>query len=112
MPPAGPEIFIVADLDDLRRLSRLLDAAVRIPGTRLRVGLDPLVGLIPGVGDVVTPLFTGLVLLHAWRRRVPKVVMVRMLVNAGLDALLGAVPIVGDVVDVFWKAASANVRLL
>ncbi|HXH06260.1 MAG TPA: DUF4112 domain-containing protein, partial [Vicinamibacterales bacterium] len=102
----------MADLDDLRRLARLLDAAVRIPGTRIRVGLDPLVGLIPGLGDVVSPLFTGLVLVHAWRRRVPAVVMARMLVNAGLDALLGAVPVVGDAADIFWKAASANVRLL
>lgn len=96
----------------MRRWARLLDSQFRIPGTRLTFGLDPIFGLIPGVGDLVGPIFGLVVIAHAWKMGVPKIIMVRMLINAGLDALLGIVPLLGDTVDLFWKANLSSVQLL
>ena len=96
----------------LRKWAILLDSAFRVPGTGMRFGLDPLVGLIPGVGDVVTGLFSVLMLLHAVRLRVPKVVLARMTVNVGLDLLAGVVPIIGDLFDAGYKANLRNLTLL
>jgi hypothetical protein len=100
------------DLGTVRRWARLLDSEFRIPGTTLRFGLDPVIGLIPGVGDLVGPIFGLVVLAHAWKMRVPKTIMARMAINAGLDALLGIIPLIGDTVDLFWKANQSNVALL
>jgi len=101
-----------AALDALRRWAVLLDSAFRIPGTRIRFGLDAIVGLIPGLGDISTPAFAALLLLQAVRMRLPAVVQVRMVINAGLDMLLGLVPILGDLVDIGWKANLRNLALL
>jgi hypothetical protein len=101
-----------ADVAAVRRWARLLDSQFRIPGTKLTFGLDPVIGLIPGVGDLVGPIFGLVVVAHAWKMRVPKVIMLRMLVNAGLDALFGIIPLIGDTIDIFWKANTANVLLL
>jgi len=108
--PAGDKGRV--DLGTVRRWARLLDSEFRIPGTRLTFGLDPVIGLIPGVGDLVGPIFGLVVLAHAWKMRVPKVIMARMVVNAGLDALFGIIPLIGDTIDLFWKANQANVLLL
>jgi len=110
MPPRRPPSD--QDLATVRRWARLLDSQFRIPGTRLTFGLDPIIGLVPGVGELVGPVFGLVVMVHAWKMGVPKVIMARMLVNAGIDAIAGIVPLVGDVVDLFWKANLANVRLL
>ena len=99
-------------LDALRRWAVLLDSAFRIPGTGIRFGLDAIVGLIPGLGDISTPVFAGLLLLHAVRMRLPLVVQARMVFNAGLDMLIGMVPILGDLVDIGWKANLRNLALL
>jgi Domain of unknown function (DUF4112) len=99
-------------LDALRRWAVLLDSAFRIPGTRIRFGLDAIIGLIPGLGDISTPTFAGLLLLQAVRMRLPIVVQARMVLNAALDMLLGLVPILGDLVDVAWKANLKNLALL
>jgi hypothetical protein len=100
------------DLALLRRWAVLLDSAFRVPGTRIRFGLDALIGLVPGLGDLVTPAFTVMVLLTALKIRVPPIVLVRMVINAVLDMLLGFVPVAGDLADVFWKADLRNVALL
>jgi hypothetical protein len=96
----------------LRKWSVLLDSAFRVPGTSLTFGLDPILGLIPGLGDLTTPLFAALLLLHAVRMRIPRVVQVRMLINAVIDLLVGVVPIVGDLFDFGWKANVRNLALL
>jgi hypothetical protein len=101
-----------AALDALRRWAVLLDSAFRIPGTRIRFGLDAIIGLIPGIGDISTPAFAGLLLLQAVRMRLPIVVQARMVLNAALDMLVGLVPILGDLVDVGWKANLRNLALL
>jgi hypothetical protein len=99
-------------LDALRRWAVLLDSAFRVPGTRIRFGLDAIIGLIPGIGDLSTPAFAAMLLLQAVRMRLPVVVQARMVLNAALDMLLGLVPILGDLVDVGWKANLRNLALL
>ena len=96
----------------LRRWAVLLDSAFRVPGTNVRFGLDAIVGLVPGLGDLVAPIFTIALLGTALKMRVPAVVVGRMVLNAGIDMLLGLVPLAGDVADVFWKADLRNMALL
>ena len=99
-------------LERLRQWSWLLDQAFRIPGTNIRFGWDVIVGLVPGIGDLSSPLFGTLLLVQAYRMRVPRLVQVRMLLNAVIDALLGLVPGLGNVADIFWKANTWNMALL
>jgi hypothetical protein len=99
-------------LEQLRRWSVLLDSVFRVPGTNFRFGLDPLLGLIPGLGDLTTPAFSVALLVHAVRLRIPRIVQMRMLLNSALDLVLGAVPLVGDLVDAGYKANTRNLRLL
>lgn len=101
-----------ARIQALRRVARLLDSAFRVPGTSMRIGLDPLIGLVPGIGDLVSPLFAIVILLQARALGLPRVVQLRMLINVGLDALVGAVPFFGDLFDFAWKANENNLRLL
>src|SRR5215216_6665502 len=96
----------------LRTWQRLLDNAFRVPGTSIRFGWDPIVGLIPWAGDVLTALFSCVLILQAHRMRVPRVVQLRMLMNVGIDVLVGIVPFAGDVADVFWKANTRNMALI
>ena len=99
-------------LDALRRWAVLLDSAFRVPGTRIRFGLDAIIGLIPGIGEMSTPVFAGLLLLQAVRMRLPLIVQARMVLNAAIDMLLGLVPVLGDLVDIGWKANLRNLALL
>jgi hypothetical protein len=96
----------------LRGLKRLLDEAFRVPGTGIRFGWDPIIGLVPWVGDALTALFSCAVIVQAHHMRVPKVVQLRMLFNVGIDVLIGVVPFLGDVADVFWKSNAMNFALL
>ena len=102
----------VRTLTALRKWSVLLDSAFRVPGTNLSFGLDPILGLIPGLGDLTTPLFAALLLLHGVRLRIPRVIQLRMLINAVIDLLIGLVPVVGDFFDFGWKANVRNLALL
>ncbi len=99
-------------LDALRSIRRLLDDAYRIPGTPIRFGWDPLIGLIPGLGDLVTGVLSCAIIVEAHRMRVPRVVVARMVLNIGIDLIVGVLPLVGDAADVFWKANSRNMALL
>ena len=96
----------------LRSLQQLLDSAFRIPGTSVRFGWDPIVGLVPWLGDVLTAVFSGAVILQAHHLRVPRVVQLRMLMNVAIDIVLGVIPVFGDVADVFWKSNAKNFALL
>jgi hypothetical protein len=99
-------------LQALRRWAVLLDSAFRIPGTGIRFGLDAIIGLIPGIGDMSTPVFAALLLVQGVRMRLPLVVQARMVLNAGIDLLVGLVPLLGDLVDIGWKANLRNLALL
>lgn len=102
----------VQGLDALRKVAQLLDSAFVVPGTSYRVGLDPILGLVPGLGDLVSPLFTIGILWQARELAIPRVVLLRMILNVAIDSLLGAVPVVGDLFDFAWKANNKNVALV
>jgi len=95
-----------------RGLARLLDDLIRIPGTNIGIGLDPIIGLIPGVGDVIGGLMSSYILMVAAQEGVPTSVLTRMLGNIALDSLVGVVPVVGDLFDVSVKSNRRNVDLL
>ena len=101
-----------ATMDALRRWAVLLDSAFKVPGTNIRFGLDAIIGIVPGLGDLVAPIFTVILLGTALKMRVPAVVLARMVLIAGIDMLLGLVPLAGDIADVFWKADLRNMALL
>ena len=108
MPGPGEDRALVA----LRKWAVLLDSAFQVPGTKLRFGLDPVVGLLPGAGDLVTGFFSVMILLHSMRLRIPKVVVARMVINTGLDLAAGAIPLLGDLFDAGFKANLRNLALL
>lgn len=93
-------------------LARVLDELVPIPGTRHRVGLDPVIGLVPIVGDALGTVVAAVVFAEAVRNRVPVHILFRMGWNYAVDAVLGVVPFVGDVADAAHKATSKNLRLV
>ena len=95
-----------------RKLAYWLDAGIRIPGTTLRFGLDPILGLIPGVGDAAGAVLAGWILVEAYRLGASRATLVRIAGNIALDAGVGAVPILGDIFDFAWKANLRNVALL
>lgn len=100
------------DVELSRRLARILDDAVTVPGTRFGLGLDAVIGLVPGIGDFVGSALSGVIVRDAIRARVPMRVLAWMGLNLVVDALLGIVPGVGDVADVVHRANRKNVRLL
>ncbi len=96
----------------LEGLARLMDDVVRVPGLGLRVGLDPIIGLIPGVGDVTTTIMSLAILIGAAYAGVPKITLLRMGLNIALDMTIGSLPFVGDVFDFWWKSNRRNMNLL
>lgn len=109
MPPYPP---YRPTLEALRRWAVLLDSIFRVPGTRIRFGVDALLGLVPGLGDLASPIYTAAILLEGFRMRVPAIVQARMVLNAAIDMGVGLVPLLGDLVDIAWKANLRNLALL
>ena len=101
-----------AALARLDRYATLMDARFRVPGTRIRFGLDPIIGLLPGIGDVLGLALSLYVVVEAIRLGVSKRVLFKMLRNVGLEALVGVVPVLGDVFDIGFKANLRNAALL
>lgn len=99
-------------VEHLRALSRLLDTAFVIPGTGYRFGLDAVIGLVPGLGDAVSAVFSSYLVLQASRLGAPRSVVSRMIANVALDTLVGWVPVLGDLFDVAWKSNVRNMALL
>lgn len=99
-------------IDQLRRWSRFLDSEYRVPGTQARFGWDPVLGLVPGLGDFTTASLGSLILYRALRLGVPRVVLIRMVLNILIDLVAGAVPFVGDLFDFAWQSNSLNFALL
>jgi Domain of unknown function (DUF4112) len=93
-------------------LAELLDQRFTIPGTSIRVGLDPIIGLIPGVGDTLANLAGSVILLIGAQFHLPKVVLLRMALNVALNTLIGAIPVVGDLFSIWFRSNVRNVRLL
>ncbi len=111
-PPAPPAPRGTGDLRRSRTIARVLDDLIPIPGTSWRVGLDPLLGLVPGVGDWIGWAASLHLLGSAVRAGADGATLLRMAGNVMLDAVVGAVPVLGDAFDLAWKANDRNLRLL
>jgi hypothetical protein len=96
----------------LRRVSHALDSAVEIPYIHVRIGLDPLLGLLPVVGDATATAAAAYIVVEAAALGVPRATLARMCLNLLVDAVVGSIPLVGDAFDVVWRANDRNVRLL
>lgn len=98
--------------DRLRRLSWLLDNAIRVPGINYRVGVVALLDLIPGIGDLAGFLLSGYIIAEAARAGVPSRTLTRMLANVGINTVCGAMPLIGPAFESWWKPNIRNMRLL
>lgn len=96
----------------LRRLADLLDARFRIPGLGIRVGLDSIIGLVPGIGDLAPAAVSAWIIAEARKLGVSRTTQTRMIANVAADVLLGTIPLLGDLFDVAWKANLRNLRLI
>jgi hypothetical protein len=96
----------------IRAITRALDDAVGIPGTRMRFGLDPLIGLVPGLGDLVSAALSGYIVLTGMQLGASRAVVIRMIANVALDTLVGSVPVLGDLFDAGWKSNRRNMTLI
>jgi hypothetical protein len=106
---------VVLDAERLARIERLaylMDESIQIPGTNTRVGLEAVLGLIPGLGDLATAVVSLHIISEAKKLGVPKTVVSKMIWNVVVDTLVGAVPGAGDVFDAFWKANRKNIALI
>ncbi|MGB3310253.1 MAG: DUF4112 domain-containing protein [Nodosilinea sp.] len=100
------------NLTRIRRISRLMDTAFKIPVLGLKVGWDPVLGLIPGLGDLIATAVSAYVIVLAARFRLPRGILAQMIFNIGLEAVVGTVPLLGDVFDAFYKSNVRNLKLL
>lgn len=98
--------------ETLRKLEFLLDEAFRIPFTRIRFGIDGIIGLFPGLGDVIAGILSLIIPIGAWVRGVPYVTIIRMAANLCIGVLVGSIPILGDAFDIAWKTNARNYKLL
>lgn len=114
LPKAGPRVRHSPEEPDavIGLVSRLLDTIFRIPGTRVRFGLEPVIGLIPILGDQVTTLISAALLLRSLQHRLPKIALVRMGLNIAINGLVGMIPIVGDIFVLWYKPNIRNYRIL
>jgi hypothetical protein len=112
MSKPSPVILPANRLQRVRSLSHLLDNAILIPGTDYRIGLDPILGLLPGAGDIIGTGFSAYIILEAALMGLPKVTLTRMAFNILLETVVGSVPFIGDFFDFAWKANVKNLELL
>lgn len=101
-----------ANLERARTVSRLLDDAIRIPGTQFRIGLDPIFGIAPVSGDLVAMVASLYIVFEGVRADLPRKTLLKMVSLVVVDAVVGSVPVLGTVFDAFWKANRRNVAIL
>jgi hypothetical protein len=122
VPPAGAggvqrapkptAVDIELSLARLDALARVMDSAFQIPGTNIRMGVDALLGLLPGIGDAIAATISSYLIWEAKQMGVSKLVLARMAGNVAIDTVIGAVPFAGDIFDVAYKANMKNIALL
>jgi hypothetical protein len=108
---AGRTARVLAAERRIGAVAHLLDDLVTVPGTNTRAGLDPIIGLIPFLGDIVSGVMSAWIVLEAARFKLPGVVLVRMIMNATLDFAVGLIPFLGDLFDLGFKANTRNLEL-
>jgi hypothetical protein len=101
-----------ANDEHLDLIAGVLDDMFRIPGTKIRFGLDAIVGVVPGIGDAVAGIASFIIVFAGWQRGAPGITLARMVLNVLLEMALGAVPVVGDLFHIAWKCNRRNYRLL
>ena len=104
---AREHLLTIADI-----LAKVLDTSFKIPGTSIYIGLDPLLGLLPGIGDVIANLVGTVILGIATRLQVPRIVLTRMSLNLLINGTVGAIPVVGDLFSVWFRSHARNAALL
>ena len=112
LPPRlkrGGKLF---DDENLDLLSHILDDFLKIPGTSIRFGLDGIIGLIPGIGDLIGGIASCIIIAAAWMRGVSYVTIARMVANVGIEVAVGSIPVLGDMFDIAWRANRRNYALL
>lgn len=102
----------LATLNRIRQLSRLMDTSLRVPGTGFRIGLDPIIGLIPGAGDLISTAFSAYIIFLATRFGIPRQDLSEMIFNVALESVVGTVPLVGDLFDAYYKSNIRNLAIL
>ena len=100
------------DDENLDILSHILDDFIKVPGTSIRFGLDGIMGVVPGIGDILGGIASCIIIIAAWMRGVSYVTVLRMVVNVGIEAVVGSIPILGDMFDIAWRANRRNYALL
>jgi hypothetical protein len=100
------------DDENLDILSHILDDFIKIPGTSIRFGLDGIMGVVPGIGDILGGIASCIIIIAAWMRGVSYVSVARMVANVGIEAVVGSIPILGDMFDIAWRANRRNYALL
>lgn len=114
--PIEPELVIDPEkhqkIEQLRRIAELLDGQFRVPGTDIEFGLDAIIGLVPGIGDLISGGISMWMIREARRLGAPRWLIARMVWNVAVDVTVGAVPVLGDMLDVAWKANRMNIELL
>jgi hypothetical protein len=112
LPPPGPGTK-TSEVDSLIGfVSRLLDTIFAVPGTRIRFGLEPIIGLVPILGDQVTSLMSAALLCRSVQHRLPKIALIRMSLNILINGVIGMVPLIGDVFVLWYKPNIRNYRIL
>ena len=109
---AVPDTKQIRELEWIEKLTHYMDNLVRVPGTKFRFGVDPLLGIIPFGGEIVTFIISAIILLALVRHGTSGKLVVLMLSNVAIDALVGAIPFLGDIFDFAFKANKRNVDLL
>ena len=114
LPPSSQSLSLAegASNEHLNYIATLLDDRFSIPGTRIRFGLDALIGWIPGIGDALAAAASLIIVFAAWKRGISRVTLLRMLMNLSIEASIGAIPFIGDFMHVAWKANRRNYNLL
>lgn len=101
-----------AALRRMQTVANALDSAFVVPGTKQRIGIDAIVGLVPGVGDILTTLLSSYIIWEARNLGVPKFALSRMLANLDVHAAIGSLPLIGDVFDAFFRVNQRNMRIV
>lgn len=101
-----------ASLRRMQAVANILDSAFVIPGTKQRIGIDAIIGLMPGVGDVLTTILSSYVIWEARNLGVSRVAIARMLANLGIHATIGSIPLIGDLFDAFFRVNQRNMKII
>lgn len=119
LPPLSQEIDVApphgaipASNEDLNVIATWLDDRFVIPGTKIRFGLDAIIGWIPGIGDALAAFASIFIVFSAWKRGVARITLMRMVLNLAIEDTLGAIPVIGDMAHIAWKANRRNYNLL